>query len=349
MFENLRKPAKKPGARYRKEATRRQQTLTKPHGSLGVLEQVAIDLCGLQGTAHPQIERIHISVFAGDHGVAARGVSAFPQNVTAAMVANFVAGGAAISVLARSLDATLEIVDTGTMHDGPPMHGVIDGRIAVGTRDFTSTAAMSAQQCGQALTLGHEAATRARHGQSELFIGGDMGIANTTSATALACALLDAPPHEIAGPGTGLDAAGVRHKAAVVAEALQLHREALDDPAEVLRRLGGFEIAALTGAFIGCARVGVTALVDGFISSAAALLAVRINPTIRPWLLFTHLSAEPGHRALLEALEARPLLDLGLRLGEGSGAAVAAPLLRLACLLHNEMATFEQARVPDGT
>jgi nicotinate-nucleotide--dimethylbenzimidazole phosphoribosyltransferase len=174
-----------------------------------------------------------------------------------------------------------------------------------------------------------------------------MGIANTTAAAALACALLGLSPQQLAGPGTGLDSSGVQHKAQVIVRALALHATHLNEPQEVLRRLGGFEIAALTGAFTGCAQRGIPVLVDGYIASAAALLAVRINPGVADWLLFAHHSAEPGHTLLLQALSAEPLLNLGMRLGEGSGAAMAVPLIRLACALHNGMATFAEAGVSE--
>ncbi|WP_132828616.1 nicotinate-nucleotide--dimethylbenzimidazole phosphoribosyltransferase [Pseudomonas aeruginosa] len=274
----------------RRRAAERQDRLTKPRGSLGRLEQVAIDLAALQGRERPSLERLWVTVFAGDHGVVAEGVSAYPQAVTGEMLRNFVRGGAAISVLARELGAGLEVV---------------------------------------------------------LFIGGEMGLGNTTAAAAMACALLDAPASALVGPGTGLDASGVAHKTAVIERALALHGAHRADPFETLRRLGGLEIAALAGAYLACAQKGMVALVDGYICSVAALCAVRLNPACRDWLLFAHSGAEPGHRHVLEALAAQPLLDLGLRLGEGSGAALAVPLLRQACALHAGMATFAEAAVSD--
>ena len=206
---------------------------------------------------------------------------------------------------------------------------------------------MSAEQCAAALQAGRDAALRAKQQGAQIFIGGEMGIANTTSASAIACALLSAAPESLAGPGTGLDSAGVTHKAQVIARALGLHRATADQPLEVLRRLGGFEIAGLAGAYIAAAQNGLPVLVDGFISSVAALVAVRINPAVHTWLLFAHTSAEPGHQRVLAALEAQPLLQLGMRLGEGSGAAVAVPLLQLACALHRGMATFAEAGVSE--
>jgi nicotinate-nucleotide--dimethylbenzimidazole phosphoribosyltransferase len=263
------------------------------------------------------------------------------------MVKNFARGGAAISVAARTLGAALEVINLGTACETGPLDGVIRYELGPGTANFTLQAAMTEPQLAAALDAGRQAAERARLAGSQLFIGGEMGIANTTAATALACALLGTNPERLTGPGTGLDRTGVAHKARVIQRALARHDGRLDSPLEALRRLGGFEIAALTGAYLACAQLGLPLLVDGFISSTAALVAARLCPDAEPWFLFAHASAEPGHRTVLEALEARPLLDLGMRLGEGSGAAVAVPLLRMACALHNDMATFAEAGVPE--
>lgn len=327
------------------EAEHQQTQLTKPPGALGRLEVLAIQLAGMQGTTRPGLERVRIAVFAADHGVAAEGVSAFPQAVTAEMVRNFARGGAAISVLARYLGASLEVVNLGTAVDTGPLDGVLHLRLGAGTANFTQGAAMSQEQLAHAFSAGRQSAERAKLAEVQLFIGGEMGIGNTTAASAMACALLGAEAVALTGPGTGLDAQGVARKADIVARALALHREHLADPVEVLRRLGGFEIAALSAAFLTCAKMGVPVLVDGFIASVAALLAVRCCAGTNDWLLYAHTSAEPGHAHVLEALDAQPLLNLGMRLGEGSGAAVAVPLLRIACALHNEMATFAEAGV----
>lgn len=329
-------------------AEARQGQLTKPPGSLGRLESLAIRLAGMQGVEKPSLDTIHISVFAADHGVAAEGVSAFPQEVTVAMIANFSQGGAAISVLAKTLGATLEVVDVGAVSEPPAMPSVISARAGNGTANFATQPAMSAEQLAVALQAGREAVARAVEAKTQLFIGGEMGIANTTSATAIACALLQRPATELVGPGTGISAEGVNHKAEVIERGLVLHRAAMLNPVEVLRCFGGFEIAALTGAYIAAAQQGLPVLVDGFISSSAALAALRINPAIAPWLMLSHASAEPGHAAMVEAIGERPLVDLGMRLGEGSGAASCVPLLRLACELHANMATFAEAGVAEG-
>ncbi|MBS7661337.1 nicotinate-nucleotide--dimethylbenzimidazole phosphoribosyltransferase [Pseudomonas lalucatii] len=339
-------PSRMPDQAAREQALARQAQLTKPAGSLGQLEHLAVQLAALQGRERPGVERVAIGIFAGDHGVVAEGVSAYPQAVTGQMLGNFVAGGAAISVLARQLGASLEVVDLGTAQP-LELPGVRHLHLGAGTANFTQGPAMSAAQARLALQGGRDALLRAQQGGAQLFIGGEMGIGNTTAATALACWLLDCPAAALVGPGTGLDGAGLARKTAVIEVALALHRPAIAEPFDALQRLGGFEILALVGAYLACAQEGVTALVDGFICSVAALAAVRLNPDCRPWLLFAHQGAEPGHRRVLQALEAEPLLQLGLRLGEGSGAALAVPLLRLACQLHSEMATFAEAAVAE--
>ena len=343
----LKNPAKPLNEAARNAAIARQQQLTKPPGALGQLETLAIQLAAMQGREKPQLDKVFISVFAGDHGVAEENVSAFPQLVTAEMVKNFARGGAAICVLARQLDAKLEVVNLGTAFDTGNLPGVLQCNIGKGTSNFAKQPAMSETQLAAAMQAGRDSVEHAASLGTQLYIGGDMGIANTTSAAALACALLQHTPQQLAGPGTGLDANGVQHKAAVIARALALHADHLNDPLEILRRLGGFEIAALVGAYISCSQRGITVLVDGYITSAAALIAVRINPEISPWLIYSHRSAEPGHILMLNALQAETLLQLGMRLGEGSGAGVAVPLLRLACALHNEMATFAEASVSE--
>ena len=330
-------------------ATARQQQLTKPAGSLGRLETLAIQMSGLQGRDLPSAEKVHISVFAADHGVAAAGVSAFPQEVTVQMVANFSSGGAAISVLASALDASLEVVDVGTVAPPGELPGVISQRAGDGTANLQIADAMTESQLLLALNAGRDAVARATGEAMDLFIGGEMGIGNTTAAAALGCALTDADPLLLAGPGTGLDRDGVLRKEALIRQALSRYDGILrGNPLEALRCLGGFEIAALTGAYISCAQCGLPVLVDGYISTVAALVAVRCQPAVGDWLLFSHQSAEPGHRVLLQALDARPLLDLNMRLGEASGAAMAVPLLRHACALHNRMATFADAGVTEG-
>ncbi|QXI02178.1 nicotinate-nucleotide--dimethylbenzimidazole phosphoribosyltransferase [Pseudomonas monsensis] len=340
-------PCKPVNAEVVAQAAARQQQLTKPAGSLGRLETVAVQLAGLQGQVKPTLEQIWIAIFAGDHGVVAEGVSAFPQEVTGQMLLNFVSGGAAISVLARQLGAQLEVVDLGTVTPSLNLPGVLHLNVGPGTANFVKGAAMTPAQGELALQAGRDSVLRAKAVGAQLFIGGEMGIGNTTAASALACALLDCPVAHLTGPGTGLNAEGVSHKTQVIERALALHAAQRGDALQTLFNLGGFEIAALVGAYLAAAQEGVAVLVDGFICTVAALVAVRLNPACREWLLFGHRGAEPGHRHVLETLGAEPLLELGLRLGEGSGAALAVPLLRLACDLHGQMATFAEAAVAD--
>ena len=338
-------PAKTIDNIWRQQAQDYQQTLTKPAGSLGLLESIAVQFSAYQSTLTPVISAVDIVVMAADHGVAAEGVSAFPQAVTAEMVKNFASGGAAIAVLARGLNARLSVMNLGTVTELPAIEGVLNCRIAAGTQNFCVTEAMTRVQFIQALDYGKQAAERAAAAGAQLFIGGDMGIANTTAAACVVARLLDKTPEELAGPGTGLDAVQIQHKATVIARALQQHD--VTAGADVLQALGGFEIVALAGAYIACAQRGIPVLLDGYIATAAAVAAVAMNPSIQSWLLASHQSAEPAHGIMLQALQLQPLLSIGLRLGEGSGAAIAVPLLQAACRLQSEMATFTAAAVSE--
>ena len=370
----LRAPCRERDRAAEQAARERQERLTKPRGALGRLEELAVRLAGLQGDPRPAVDPVCCLLFAADHGVVSEGVSAYPQAVTAQMVGNIAAGGAAISVLARALDARLSVIDCGVAGGGIAIPGVLQAQVAPGTRNLAEEPAMDRTQLAEALAVGRDAAERAAGSASEaparLLVAGEMGIGNTTAAAALSCALLGLGGAALAGPGTGLDPEGVARKAAVLDRALARHRAgpggahgsadsigalaegpvtpAMGIPLRALADLGGFEIAAITGCALRAAQLGVPLLVDGFIATAAVLAACRIQPGVRPWLIFAHTSAEPGHARLLAALEADPLLDLGLRLGEGSGAALAVPLLRLACALHGGMATFESAGVSDA-
>jgi len=340
-------PARVPDAAAAEAATLRQATLTKPPGSLGRLESLAVQLAALQGRERPRVDVVWIAVFAGDHGVAVEGVSAFPQVVTGEMLRNFALGGAAISVLARALNATLDVVSLGTVNDPGDVAGVRREIIAPSTANIAEGPAMTDAQLDAALITGVRSVERAVAADAQVFIGGDMGIGNTAVASALACALLGESPDVLVGAGTGLDQAGIARKAATIERALRANAAAIT-PLECLRCLGGFEIAALTGAFVAAAQHGMPVLVDGFITSVAALAAVALRPDVRPWLMFAHRSQERGHARVLAALGGEPLLDLQLRLGEASGAALAVPLLRLACTLHGSMATFAEAGVSEA-
>ncbi|WP_245601104.1 nicotinate-nucleotide--dimethylbenzimidazole phosphoribosyltransferase [Marinobacterium jannaschii] len=337
----------RPDSRATEAALERQQQLTKPAGSLGRLEAVAVQLAGMQGCSKPQIERLNVTVFAADHGIAADGVSAYPQEVTAQMVANFASGGAAVTVLARHLGAEFEVVNLGTVAKVPVSEGVIDRMIAPATANFCQQQAMTTIQLQQALAVGAERIDRLAGQRPDLFIAGEMGIGNTSAATAIAAALMQRKALELTGPGTGLNRLQIQSKAQKIQQAIDLHAVAADRPLEALSRMGGFEIAAMVGAYLRCGQQAIPVLVDGFISSVAALVACLLQPDLRSWMLFGHQSAEPGHRLVLEALDAEPLLQLDMRLGEGSGAVLAVDLLRAACRLHAEMATFAEAGVSD--
>lgn len=341
----LTQPIPTPNQEIQTQAKDRQAQLTKPAGSLGRMEEIAVRLAGLQETLMPTLDRARIVVFAGDHGVATAGVSAFPQSVTVEMIRNFSRGGAAIAVLARQLGAELEVVDVGAVTDVSPLPRLISCRVGPGTQDFRMQPAMTPAQCDQALQAGWEAVERAQQARAQIVIGAEMGIGNTTAATAMLAALLNLSPALLAGPGTGLTPEGVLGKIRAIETALQQHRALLDNPLGILAALGGFEIVALTGFYIAAAQRKIPLLVDGFIANAAAVAALRIQPTLRPWLFFSHTSAEPGQQAIQAALGVQPILDMGMRLGEGSGAAIALPILRLACALHREMATFAEAAV----
>jgi nicotinate-nucleotide--dimethylbenzimidazole phosphoribosyltransferase len=331
----------RPSFEFSEIARKRQSSLTKPAGSLGRLEQLAIDLCGLQATERPHADNPAIVIFAGDHGVTAQGISAYPSAVTVEMLRNFANGGAAINVLARAIGARLLVVDVGTLAE-TTVAGVQRDKPRCGTRDFSVETAMSSADLDFVLSAGRRAINKVREDGADIVVLGEMGIGNTTSAAAIAAALLGCSGADIVGAGTGLGQDGIRRKAEVVSGALAFHKldRAGASPLEILSRVGGFEIAALTGAILAATQYGLPILIDGFIVTVAALAAVRINPQCRPWLLFSHVSEERGHRLVLDALDAKPLLDLGLRLGEGSGAAIALPVVRLACKLHSGMATF---------
>lgn len=347
-FDWIRIACPQPSAAHRTAACLRQDQLTKPQGSLGRLEALAIQLAALQATDKPRAQAAPILIFAGDHGVTAQGVSAFPSEVTVQMLHNFATGGAAISVLARSLGVALSVTDVGTL-SVVPTAGVITDKLRAGTRDFSIEAAMTDAELAHACAAGRRAVAHATADGADVIILGEMGIGNTTAAAAIAAALMMEAPSNLVGAGTGLDAAGQTRKAIVVATALRMHGfvSEMPDPIAVLAAVGGFEIAALTGAIVAAAQARVPVLVDGFIVSVAALAACRINPSCKDYLIFAHRSQERGHGLVLEALAADPLLDLGLRLGEASGAALALPVLRLACDLHNGMATFAEAAVSD--
>jgi nicotinate-nucleotide--dimethylbenzimidazole phosphoribosyltransferase len=316
---------------------------TKPLGSLGVLECLARQLGLIQESVAVSIDRPAILVFAGDHGVVAEGVSAYPQDVTWQMVENFLAQGAAINVFAGQNDCALHVVDAGVNHDFGPRPGLIDRKVAYGTRNFASDPAMTAQQCITAMEHG---AALAAELPGNVVGFGEMGIGNTTAAAALMHTLLGIPVGDCVGAGTGLTAEGVRRKQHVI-EAAVAHHAGLRDPLALLATFGGFEIAMMAGAMLEAARRRKVLLIDGFIVTSALLVAARVAPAILDYCVFAHCSDEAGHQRMLHALAAKPLLQLGLRLGEGTGAALALPLLRAAAGFLNDMATFASASVSE--
>lgn len=331
----------------RQLAEQRQAQLIKPRGALGRLEDLACWFAARQGRAIPLPLQPAIAVFAADHGVACRSVSAYPQSVTAAMLASLANGKAAIAVLARELQCTYEVLNVGVIGDVEYLAGVHHKRIAQGTQDLSALPAMTAAQAAQALQIGREQATRYVQQGANLLIAGEVGIGNTTAAACLIAAITGLDAALVVGAGTGLNRLQQQHKLSIVRQALA-NVGAIDDPLQLLTELGGFEIAAMSGFYQQSIRMGVPVLLDGFISAAAALVVCAMDAEARDWLLAAHQSAELGHALALEHLQLKPLLNLNMRLGEGSGAALAVPLLQSALRLHREMATFAEAGIVPG-
>jgi nicotinate-nucleotide--dimethylbenzimidazole phosphoribosyltransferase len=316
---------------------------TKPLGSLGRLESLAAQLGLIQRTTQATIDQPAILVFAGDHGVVAEGISAYPQDVTWQMVENFLANGAAINVFARQNGCALRVIDAGVNHDFGVRDGLLNRKVGNGTRNFAIEPAMSLQECATALEYGM-ALVRDLPGNVVGF--GEMGIGNTTAAAALMHKLTGQAAAACVGAGTGLAPDGIRHKEQVVSTAVARHTSA-SEPLDVLATFGGFEIAMMVGAMLQGAAMRKVLLIDGFIVTSALLVAARLQPHILDYCVFSHCSGEHGHTLLLEQLDAQPLLDLGLRLGEGTGSALALPLLHAAANFLNEMATFASAQVSE--
>lgn len=314
---------------------------TKPLGSLGRLEALALRLGEVLGSESPVLEQAQMVVFAGDHGLAARGVSAYPSDVTWQMVENFLAGGAAVSVLARQHGLGLTVMDCGVRHEFAPRAGLRQAKVAPGTADASAGPAMTNEQCAAALTNGM-ALVRDLPGNALLL--GEMGIGNTSSASLLLARLAGLDIADVTGAGTGLDADAVQRKITILREVLARHAE-VSEPLAVLAAMGGFEIASMVGAVLQAAAERRVIVVDGFIASSAVLVASKLQPNVLQRCVFAHRSGERGHALMLAHLKAEPLLDLGLRLGEGSGAALAWPLLQSACAILREMASFESAGV----
>jgi nicotinate-nucleotide--dimethylbenzimidazole phosphoribosyltransferase len=319
---------------------------TKPPGSLGRLEELAIQIGRVQQSLTPQLVKPTIVVCAGDHGAAKAGISAYPQEVTWQMVENFLAGGAAINVFARANGLDLIIVDCGVAHDFGPRAGLIDAKVgAGGTASWLDGPAMTLEQCQQALENGARIVADLYEKGCNIVGFGEMGIGNTAAASLITHCLSGAPLEACVGRGTGLDDAGLARKLRLLQQGLAAWAQRSDEPLAVLARFGGFEIATMTGGMLAAARRGMLALIDGFIAGAAALAAAKLSPAFLDYAVFSHLSQEAGHRAQLAHLGVKPLLDLDLRLGEGTGCALAWPLVKAACAMLNEMASFADAGV----
>ena len=324
---------------------------TKPLGALGYLEETALQIGLIQNTLTPQLSKPTILVFAGDHGIAASGVSAYPQTVTAQMVLNFLAGAAAINVFARQNNMQLRVIDAGVNHEFAPNRYLINAKIAKGTANFLYVPAMSQVQCEQALALGVSLVQKEIEAGSNVLGFGEMGIANTSSASCLMSVLCGLPIEQCVGRGTGLDESGLIKKTEILKQAINhhLHVLHLSTPSamQALSTFGGYEIAMMAGAMLGAAEQKTLLLIDGFIATCALLVAAKLQPNILHYCVFAHCSNESAHRKLLDYLGAKTLLDIGLRLGEGTGAALAYPLVQAALNFLNGMASFESANVSE--
>lgn len=324
----------------------RQNQLTKPSGSLGRLEEISIQLAGITRKAIPSIKDKVIITMAGDHGVVAEGVSAYPQEVTPQMVLNFLAGGAAINVLARHINARVVVVDMGVANDIPTTdQKLIRRRVASGTMNLAQGPAMTRTQAEEAIQSGIEIALAEISNGADIIGSGDMGIGNTTPSAAIACVFLDQHPKEVAGRGTGVDDEGLNRKISAIERGLKINKPNAQDGLDVLSKVGGFEIGGLAGVMLGAASKHVPVMVDGFISTAAAMIAVSLAPGCRDYLISAHRSKEHGHGLMLDWLGLKPLLDLDMRLGEGTGAALGISFAEAACKILAEMATFGEAGV----
>ena len=332
----------------RAAAQERLNNLTKPRRSLGYLEELAACYAALRNEVRPQVGGKRICVFAGDHKVTAEGVSAYPSIVTQLMVKNFLGGGAAINVLARRAGAKVEVIDIGVDGDLGALPGLLVRKVKSGADNIARGPAMTLAECRQALEVGIERAQVAAAAGVTLLGTGEMGIGNTTPAAALFAALLGVPAAEVTGPGTGLEASSVAAKAAVIERALLLNRAHCVSPLGTLAAVGGLEIAGLCGLCLGAAAARIGVVVDGFIASAAALVALRLVPAAKDYMFFAHMSAEPGHRKFFASEGLRPIVDLGMRLGEGTGAAIAMQIIEDAVAIIREMATFAEVGITPG-
>ena len=329
------------------EAAARQDQLTKPPGSLGQLEELSVRLAGIQGKPLPEIKHKAIITMAGDHGVVAEGVSLWPQEVTAQMVNNFLGGGAAINVLARHIGARIIVVDMGVAADLEPDVRLLSRKVGPGTGNMAQGPAMTVEQAVQALEAGIGIVADEADRGLDIVGTGDMGIGNTTASSAICAVITGRTVAEVTGRGTGVEGAQLTHKREVVDKALAINKPDAGQPLEVLAKVGGFEIGGLAGVMLGAAARRIPVIIDGFISGAAALIATSLVPGLKDFLIAGHVSAEAGHRLMLEHLGLKPLLDLDMRLGEGTGAALGISLAEVATRILVEMPTFAEAGVSE--
>ena len=330
------------------QARRRLDSLTKPQGSLGRLEEIAVKIAGITGKGIPDVPRKLSILMAADHGVVEEGVSAFPQEVTVEMLENFLNGGAAMNVLSRQVGSDLWVVDIGIKEDISDKKGVMHMKVASGTNNMTCGPAMSRSNAVKALETGISLATKAEDKGYGLIGTGEMGIGNTTASAAVICAFTGLSPQEVVGAGTGLGEDGVRHKTEVIQQALDVNKPHPDDPLDVLSKVGGLEIAGLAGVFLGCAAERKPVLIDGIISGAAALTAYKMSSLSGEYMLASHLSAEKGQKVALNMMGLQPLFNFDMRLGEGTGAALAMGIVDASINIIRDMATFAEAGVSEG-
>ena len=330
---------------YLKQAKARLDSLTKPPESLGRLEVIAQRYAAIKEDMNPPVGRKVIFTFAGDHGIVNEGVSAYPKEVTIQMVLNMLAGGAAVNVLARHVGAKVVVVDIGVAHDFEPTEGLVINKIGYGTKNFAKGHAMTHDEALRSIKTGVDLADEYAGKGVDIIGTGEMGIGNTTPSSAILSVFTGLPAGEVTGRGTGIDDETLRRKVDVIDKAINLNRPDSEDPIDVLAKVGGFEIGGIAGLIIGCVSHRIPVVVDGFISTAGAMIAIALNPTINEYLFYSHLSSEAGHKKMLERLGQEPILDLDMRLGEGTGAAIAMSVIEAAVKIMTEMATFESAGV----
>ncbi|MDO8786274.1 MAG: nicotinate-nucleotide--dimethylbenzimidazole phosphoribosyltransferase [Syntrophales bacterium] len=332
---------------YLERAKLKLDNLTKPRGSLGVLEDIAQRYVAIKEDMKPTVKRKVIFTFAGDHGVVEEGVSAFPKEVTVQMVLNMLAGGAAVNILAGHVGAEVVIVDIGVNYDFEDAEGLVINKVGYGTKNFTQGPAMTYDEALQSIKVGMDLAAEYAKKGVDIMGTGEMGIGNTTPSSAILSVLTGLTAEEVTGRGTGIDDGTLRKKVDVIERGVRLNRPDPQDPVDVLAKVGGFEIGGIAGLIIGCASHRIAVAVDGFISTAGAMIAVALSPAINDYLFYSHLSSEAGHIKMLEKLGQKPILDLNMRLGEGTGAAMAMSVIEAATKVINEMATFASAGVDE--